>query len=276
MGDFYLDENIKPAIKISNLSLRLNGEKILDDVSLSVKRGELLCVIGVNGAGKSTLLKCICGIHNAYSGAVEIDGVPRSVMNARELARSVAYVPQSSPDDVPYTVREFVEMSRYPWKNVASAASDERAVSRALCLTETEELADRPMASLSGGERQRASIASAIAQDSGIVLMDEPTTYLDYKHQAETTRLMKHINERLGTTIVAVTHDVNMAADISTSVIAMSRGRIEWSGAPEALFEGTRLGEIFGVDFESYYSADPSKHPVAVVRREHGQGAALA
>lgn len=269
-----MEETGATAIKISDLSLKLNGVKILDEICMTVRKGDLLCIIGMNGAGKSTLLKCLCGIHNAYSGTVELDGGERSRMNSRELARKVAYVPQSSPDDMPYTVREFVEMSRYPWRNVASASTDAKAVLRALQLTETEALADRAMGSLSGGERQRAMIASALAQESDTILLDEPTTYLDYKHQAETVALMKQINEEMGTTVIAVTHDVNMAVAISTSVVAMSRGKILWSGSPMDLLVGARLRDIFGVNFTLYYPEDSSGPPVAVAggRRARGDG----
>ena len=250
------------AIKISRLSLSLGGSRILRDVSFDVERGECLCVIGRNGAGKSTLFKCVAGVHKNYAGELYIDGHPAPELNARERARHIAYVPQSTPADIPYTAEEFVEMARYPWRNLSSDANDRRAVADAMTLTGTTSLASRKLASLSGGERQKVMIASAIAQGTGTILMDEPTTFLDYAHQVETIKVISRVNKERGVTLMMVTHDVNLAIGMTGKIVAMSDGRVEWTGDPGRLLEPGRLSGIFGVGFRQYSSGAPGEIPM--------------
>jgi iron complex transport system ATP-binding protein len=249
--DFARGEN---GIKIAGLSVELGGKAILNDVSFEAEPGSFLYVIGRNGAGKSTLFKCVAGVIRRYGGEVFIGGRRASSLPARDRARLVAYVPQSSPGDVPYIVSDFIEMSRYPWRGLASEADDRRAVAEAMELTGITCLAGRRISSLSGGERQKAMIASAIAQETMTILMDEPTTYLDYAHQVETVDVMARVNRERGVTIMVVTHDVNLALKLSGKVVAMSGGRVLWTGHPSGLLEPGRLRGIFGVSFRSYSS----------------------
>ena len=258
-------------LMISGLSLSLDGTEILHGVDLEVLQGDFTCIVGPNGAGKSSLLKCVAGIYKDYRGQIVVAGHAAEELrakHARELARRVAYVPQSAPQDLPFTVTEFVDMARYPWRTVASRAEDERAVASAMEITGIADLAGRKMGTLSGGERQKVLIASAIAQETEILLLDEPTTYLDYAHQVETMELISRINRDRGATIVAVTHDVNFALQAAGTVLALVAGRAHWSGQPIELLEPGRLRGIYGVTFEQYFARGSDAHPfVAPVGR---------
>ncbi|MDR3165383.1 MAG: ABC transporter ATP-binding protein [Synergistaceae bacterium] len=254
-------------IKISGLSLKLNGKRILSDISFDVAPGEFFCVIGRNGAGKSTLLKCICGIIGGYEGEINICGRHAAGLSARGRSRLVAYVPQGSPSDIPYTVRDFLEMSRYPWRGVSSDADDAREIAEAMDMTGITAFSDRRLSSLSGGERQKVMIASAIAQRTDAILMDEPTTYLDYAHQMETMDMMSRVNSFRSVSMIIVTHDINLATELAGRVAAMSDGRMEWVGPPSGLFEATRLNGIFGVPFRRYVADAPGGRQILAPER---------
>ena len=254
-------------IAVSGLSISLGGKTILHDVSFCAEKGDLMCVIGRNGAGKSTLFKCICGVHKNFTGSVRLAGQALNALNARARARIVAYVPQSAPPDIPYTVREFMEMSRYPWEGVHSARGG-HAVSDAISLAGLEKFAGRGMRDLSGGERQRVMIAAAIAQGPDAILMDEPTTFLDYAYQIETMELITRIKKDKNITMLVVTHDLNLAMRISDRVLALSEGRVEWIGTPYELRDSRLLCSLFGVSFEQYFpkqGSAPLLAPVGLV-----------
>jgi len=175
-----------------------------------------------------------------------------NTLSARARARIVAYVPQSVPPDIPYTVSEFIEMSRYAWEGVRSARG--RAVSEAISLVGLEKFVACKMRDLSGGERQMVMIASAIAQEPDAILMDEPTSFLDYAHQIETMELISRIKREKNVAMLIVTHDVNLAMKVSDRVLALSEGRVEWTGSPGDLRDSILLRSIFGVSFEQYFS----------------------
>jgi len=243
-------------IRVSGLSLSLGGSQILNNVSIEAAPGSFLCVVGRNGAGKSTLFQCVAGIHRNYAGGIFIGGRESGSLSARERSRLIAYVPQNSPGDIPYTAEEFMEMSRYPWRGVSSPKDDALAIAGAMEMTGTAGLSDRRLSSLSGGERQKVMIASAIAQGTCAILMDEPTTYLDYAHQAETMELMARINREHGVTMMVVTHDVNLAIGLAGSAAAISSGSVVWSGESRGLLDTDLLARIFGVSFRQYRSDD--------------------
>ena len=262
----------KISLSISGLTLDIGNARILNDISLEAEPGNTVCVIGRNGAGKSTLLKCIAGIINGYAGNISIGDMPSRSLSPRDRARLVAYVPQGFPDGVPYTVAEFMEMSRYPWIGVSNGAADRRAIEAAMELTGTAPLAGRDISSLSGGERQKVTIASAIAQETGVILMDEPTTYLDYAHQVETVKMMSRVNRERGATLMIVTHDVNlpikMAANGTVKIAAMLKSRVIWTGTPSELTESERMREIYGVNFRKYSSERPGESPILMPESE--------
>lgn len=241
----------RPRIEIRDLAVRLGETGILDGIDLEVGAGELLAIIGPNGAGKSTLLRAIDGLLPVHRGGVEIDGLPLKGISRRDLARVVSFVPQSDVPADGYTVRAFVEMGRYPHLATWSAltADDRRAVDEALELTEISHLAARSMKTLSGGERQRVWIAAALAQGGTVLLLDEPTSFLDYRHQVQILDLLGRLHAERGYTVIAVTHDLNGLVADADSVLGLVGGRVEFSGPPRSLFDSATLSRIFGNDF---------------------------
>lgn len=218
---------------------------------MAVGVGEFLTVIGPNGAGKSTLLRCLDGILAPSNGRVLIDDRPVGDYGRRELARTVSYVPQPDAGPLDYSVRSFVEMGRFShissW--AALTENDAKAVNDAMEVTGVVDLADRSMSSLSGGERQRASIAAALAQGGSILLLDEPTSFLDYRHQVQILDLLDRLHDENGMTIVAVTHDLNSTVASSDWVLALKDGRVAATGKPTELLDADALAAIYDARF---------------------------
>ena len=238
-------------VTVEGLSVRLGEAEILHGISMTVCQGDFLSVIGPNGAGKSTLLRCLDGILEPSTGRVLIDGRPIAGFGRRELARTVSYVPQPDAGPLDYTVRSYVEMGRYPHTGAWAALTeaDTEAVNGAMDLTEVVGLSDRLMSSLSGGERQRASIAAALAQGGSVLLLDEPTSFLDYRHQVQILDLLERLHHESGLTIVAVTHDLNSTVASSDAVIALKDGRVVATGNPAELLDTETLAAIYDTDF---------------------------
>ncbi len=242
----------EPALEIESLSLAIRGQAILRDVSARFGVGETWSIIGANGAGKSTLLKCLMRIQNGWTGRVRVHGQELACLSQRELARHLAYVPQPGGEQrFPFTVREFVRMARYPWAGPFGAAQpgDSEVIAHALRLAEVEEFAERSLDTLSGGERQKVFFAAALAQGGNVLLLDEPTAFLDYRHQAEVAKIIHALHRERGATIVVVTHDVNAAMLMGGAVLALRDGALVWSGPARALACEQTLGLIFGATF---------------------------
>jgi iron complex transport system ATP-binding protein len=247
-----LDDSLNgTAILVEGLCVRYGNAEILREVGFQVERGGFLAVIGPNGAGKSTLLRCLDGIVEPAAGRHDICGRPLREFGRRELARTVSYVPQPDAGSLDFTVQAYVEMGRFPYLGswAALAVSDRAAVNEAMDLTEVTEFADRTMASLSGGERQRVSIAAALAQGGTILLLDEPTSFLDYRHQVQILDLLDRLHREKGLTVVVVTHDLNSAVASADSVLALKGGGVEWVGPPSDLLDERVLAEIFDAEF---------------------------
>jgi len=240
-----------PSLEIEGLSVRIDGTTILDNVSLTVGAGELLSVIGPNGAGKSTLIRCLDGLVAPDRGIIRVAGRPLASYTRRELARIVSYVPQTGAPAFQFSVGTFVEMGRYPhlgsW--AALGVEDIVAVRSALGMTETDHLVDRSMASLSGGERQRVFVAAALAQGGSVLLLDEPTTYLDYRHQVQIVELLERLHRDQGMTIIAATHDLNRTVPVSDTVLALREGRVVLHGPAEQVFDCESLAAIYDTEF---------------------------
>lgn len=249
-------------LKVRELTLSLGGSVILDRISFSLERGKFLAVIGPNGAGKSSLLKCLGRLYKSFSGDVLLEGAPLAEMQQKKIARRVAWVHQTGTDSLPYTVREFAEMSRYPWQKAFSglSARDKERVGKALYLAGVEAFADRTLSSLSGGERQGALIAAALAQETDILFLDEPTSFLDYRHQVETLSLIERINREQGKTVILVTHDINLALHGADEILALKNGRLAWSGTRSGFLENGLLSEVFDTDFV-YFGGEASGVP---------------
>lgn len=253
-------------IEIENFSYAIGTRRILDEVSFRVERGDYLSIIGPNGAGKTTLLRCLNRILPGGTGRVSICGMPLESYTQRALARLISYVPQLDGRALPFTVDEFVSMGRYPYLNPFSPLSgaDRRVVREILERTGTLAFASRRVDTLSGGERQKVFIAAALAQGAEILLLDEPTSFLDYRHQVEIHRLLRELNREGGKTVLAVTHDINNAVLACNRVLALKEGAIAFEGSAQELVRKETLESIYETAFrfiENPHSALPLVRP---------------
>ncbi len=228
------------------------GTRVLGPLDLTVQRGELLVIVGPNGAGKTSLLRLLGGLLEPDTGTLRWGKLRGAgAERRRNRARQLVYLPQLSPLSIPLTVREFVRLGRYPHRDrwtLSATAQDHEITESALARLELLEMADRSMVSLSGGERQRVSLAAALAQGGAVWLLDEPTTYLDPRHQVEIASILQAVH-RDGHTLVVTTHDLNLAAQLATRVVALEEGRILAQGAPRELLTEEQLETLFGVAF---------------------------
>jgi iron complex transport system ATP-binding protein len=240
-----------PAIEVRGFSYQAGGKTILREVSLRVEAGQYVSVIGPNGAGKTTLVKCIDRLLSGGTGEILVFGRALASYRQKELARRMGYVPQADERLFPFTVEQFVTMARYPYFSPfrSIAREDRQAVAEALRRTGTAEFADRQINTLSGGERQKVFLAAALAGEPDVLLLDEPTTFLDYRHREELRRLLSEANRQLGVTILAVTHDVNQAALESDAVVALREGRVVFDGPPQEVMRPEVLSGIYGSPF---------------------------
>ncbi len=240
-----------PIIQIETLSIELSGNPILKDISLSVDEGEYVSIIGPNGAGKTTLIKCLAGIHRNWEGSIQISKKPFNDYDSKTLARLQSYVPQAEGRTNPLTVQEFVTLGRYPHLSPFTTlnAADYIAIDEAIARAELQDFRHRKMNTLSGGERQMAFIAAALAQGTKILLLDEPSTFLDYRHQAEIADLLKKACREQGITVIAVHHDVNTAAACSDRIYALKEGSVIFSGTPSETAHSKILETIYDTEF---------------------------
>jgi iron complex transport system ATP-binding protein len=235
------------------------GCRVLGPIDLDVAPRESLVIVGPNGAGKTTLLRLLTGLLPTTTGTLTHRDRPIAELATKELARRIAYVPQLRPLSVPLTVREVVLLGRYPHLGrlqVAPAARDFEAVAEALALVEIEHLESRPVDELSGGERQAVYIAAALAQESEILVLDEPTTHLDPRHQRDIARLLPRLEAEAGRTVVTATHDLNFASLVADRIVALKRGEILASGPPAELLAPGLLAELFEAPFEVVRGGD--------------------
>ncbi|MDQ7991746.1 MAG: ABC transporter ATP-binding protein [Propionicimonas sp.] len=224
--------------------------KVVDGIDLAVPPGAVTVIIGANACGKSTLLKTLARLLAPTAGSVTLDGRDIHHVPTRDLARSLGLLPQSPIAPEGIVVADLVGRGRHPHQRMFSGWSkaDDVAVAEALTATGIADLADRSVDELSGGQRQRVWVAMALAQQTDILLLDEPTTFLDVTHQIEILDLLTDLNRTRGTTIVMVLHDINLAARYADHVIAVHRGRVVASGAPNDVVTADLVHEVFGLD----------------------------
>ncbi|WP_437884388.1 ABC transporter ATP-binding protein [Pseudomonas sp. LRF_L74] len=230
------------------VTLRYDARTISRDLCVTIGDGSFTVIVGPNACGKSTLLRALSRLLAPASGQVVLDGVPIGQLPAREVARRLGLLPQSAiaPDGI--SVADLVARGRYPHQSFLRQWSreDERAVAEAMRAAQVEELAERMLDELSGGQRQRVWIAMVLAQETPILLLDEPTTFLDIAHQYELLDLLADLNAQ-GRTIVAVLHDLNQACRYASHIIAMKDGAIVGQGMPQAIFTEQLVEEVFGI-----------------------------
>ncbi|MEE1013787.1 MAG: ABC transporter ATP-binding protein [Clostridia bacterium] len=239
-------------MEVKNLDFSYGKEKVLDDVSLKVKRGKITTIIGANGCGKSTLFNVMTKNLKPQKGNVYLDGTDISKISLKSFARRAAIVHQYNTAPYDTTVETLVGYGRlaYSQFGISDKEEDEKYISYALEATELTELRDCNIAELSGGQRQRVWIAMALAQNTDILFLDEPTTYLDIKYQIEILRLIKRLNEKHNMTIVMVLHDINQAAFYSDEMIAMKDGKIIANGSPDSVLTEDVIKETYGIHLD--------------------------
>ena len=234
-------------IELKNLQAGYQGRPVLEGVSLDFRPGEVLAILGPNGCGKSTLLRTANGLLAESGGEVLVDSVPLGELSAREIARKIAYLPQSR--SVPnITAGRMVLHGRFPYLSYPRRyrREDHEMVQKALEWVGAAELASRPLAELSGGQRQKVYLAMALAQDTETILMDEPTTYLDVGCQLEVMALSRRLAEE-GRAVVMVLHDLTLALRCAHRAALLHEGRVRQTGTPEELYEGEALERVMGV-----------------------------
>ena len=248
------------------IALTYDRTEVISDLTVRIPDGGFTVIIGPNACGKSTLLRGLSRLLAPARGQVVLDGRSISRYPAKEVARRLGLLPQSAIAPEGITVADLVARGRYPYQRLVRqwSAQDERAVARALEDTATTELAERQVDELSGGQRQRVWVAMVLAQETDLVLLDEPTTYLDVAHQIELMELFSDLHAA-GRTVVAVLHDLNHAARYATHVIAMREGRILAEGPPREVITSARVEAVFGLP--NVVIADPVTGGPLVVPR---------
>jgi len=228
------------------------GHYVLRDVSLSVPRGAIVGLLGPNGSGKTTLLRVLSGTATPARGAVTIDGLPLASMSRLELARRIAIVLQETQTTFDFTAVDIVLMGRYPHLGAfeLEGADDLRIAREAMQATGTADFEGRPFATLSGGEKQRVVIASALAQASDILLLDEPTASLDIGYQFDVIDLLQRLNRDRGTTMVVSTHDLNLAAILCSELVMIRNGIVIATGATRDALTPANVRALYDVDAE--------------------------
>ncbi|WP_114854627.1 ABC transporter ATP-binding protein [Brachybacterium sp. YJGR34] len=236
-------------LRVEDLTLGYGERHVIEGLDLSVVPGAITSIVGANASGKSTLLRSMSRLLTPRSGGVLLDGAEVHRMPARQLARTLGLLPQSPITPEGITVADLVGRGRHPHQRVFSrwSAADDAAVAAALDATRTAELAERPVDELSGGQRQRVWIAMALAQETDLLLLDEPTTFLDVSHQVEVLDLLTDLNRSRGITIVMVLHDLNLAARYSDQLVMISGGTVRASGSPAEVLTEDGVREVFGL-----------------------------
>lgn len=246
------------AIVGKNLTVGYGKKTIINNQSLEIAAGQITGLIGPNGSGKSTLLKALCGINSLKSGSIQINNQPLAALSNKERAKTIAYLAQTPivPGDL--TVLNLVKMGRYAFYHglMNRDETGKAEVHQAMAAAKVADLANRRLDSLSGGQRQRAFIAMTLAHNSPIIMLDEPTTYLDLTHQLGILNLLKELNVIQQKTVVIVLHDLNQAAQYCDQLVCMQQGTIMKTGTPKEVLTSSLLADIFQVKADiTYHSA---------------------
>lgn len=239
-----------PRLVAENVTLGYGDRVIVEGLDVEIPTGVITTVIGPNGCGKSTMLRALGRLLKPRHGKVLLDGKAITSMRTKDVARTLGMLPQAPVAPEGLTVADLVARGRHPHQSWIRqwSSDDEGEVARALALTGVTDLAERPVDQLSGGQRQRAWISMALAQGTDILLLDEPTTYLDLSHSIEVLDLVDRMHEEMGRTVIMVLHDLNLAVRYSDHLIVMSQGRIVAQGKPQDVISAELLDEVFGLE----------------------------
>lgn len=232
-----------------HINVGYTNHLIVEDFSFDVPQGKIISLIGGNGSGKSTILKTMSRILSPEQGSILLDGQSIHAMHGKELAKKLSILPQNPESPEGLTVEELVAYGRSPYKSGFGRLTneDKRVIAWALEVTQMSEFAQRPLENLSGGQRQRAWIAMCIAQDTDIVFLDEPTTFLDVSYQLDIMKLLRELNRKYHKTIIMVVHDLNHASLFSDYIVAIKKGKIIAQGTPKEVITEENCKDIFGV-----------------------------
>ena len=259
-----------------DLVLGYGDRTVIDGLDLLVPPGQVTAIVGANACGKSTLLRSMSRLLSPRGGQVLLDGKQVHKTPAKQLARTLGLLPQSPVAPEGITVADLVGRGRHPHQGMLSrwSPADDAAVADALDATETAGLADRPVDELSGGQRQRVWIAMALAQQTDVLLLDEPTTFLDVSHQVEVLDLLTDLNHARGTTIVMVLHDLNLAARYADHLVALTDGRVHAAGTPAEVLTESTVKTVFGLDNQVIVDPTSGKPLMLPIGRHHIRTAA--
>ena len=237
-------------LSAESLTLAYGDREVVHDLDLSIPSGQITAIVGANGCGKSTLLRALARLIRPRSGQVVLDGAVLASRPTKEVARTLGLLPQSPLAPEGIAVADLVGRGRHPHQRLLArwTAHDYAAVAAALEATGIADLADRSIDELSGGQRQRVWIAMALAQETDILLLDEPTTFLDVAHQIDVLDLLTDLNRSRGTTIVMVLHDLNLAARYADELVAVVAGRVHALGSPRDIVTAELVRDVFGLD----------------------------
>jgi iron complex transport system ATP-binding protein len=271
-----MDNHSTPGSRLAaqDVTLGYGGEPVVSGLSTEVPDGQVTVIVGANACGKSTLLRGMARLLKPTAGTVLLDGRAITTLPSRQVARTLGLLPQNPVTPEGVGVVDLVGRGRHPHQGAFRRWSreDEDAVARALELTDTLELADRLVDELSGGQRQRVWIAMALAQQTDLLLLDEPTTYLDVAHQVEVLDLLHDLNQARGTTIVMVLHDLNLAARYADHLVAMREGEVVAAGPPSDVITEACVREVFGMEcrvVEDPVTGTPMVIPLGRRARSH-------
>ncbi|MDJ0658632.1 MAG: ABC transporter ATP-binding protein [Crocosphaera sp.] len=256
---------INTRLEANKITLAYNNKKIITDLSLAIPSKKITILIGANGCGKSTLLKGLARLLKPEHGSFYLDGKAISKLSSKQVAQTLGILPQNPTSPEGLTVKELVAQGRYPYQNWWRQWSkeDEVLVNQALVSTNLMSLAERPLDTLSGGQRQRAWIAMSLAQNTDILLLDEPTTFLDLAHQIEILDLLYQLNQTEHKTLVIVLHDLNLASRYADYLVAVKQGNIYAQGTPTLVMQEEVIEAVF--DLKSCVLADPvTKKPMCI------------
>ncbi|WP_111497109.1 ABC transporter ATP-binding protein [Marinobacter bohaiensis] len=253
-------------LELAGIRVNRDGRDILSLPELSVSGHEFTVILGHNGSGKSTLMNLLARQLTPDAGHIHLNGQPMDQFSQRALAREIAFLPQRLPEVAGLNVRELVALGRFPWRGLFGRwrAEDARAIDDAMTQTDVTRYADQLTDQLSGGERQRAWIAMLLAQQSPLLLLDEPTSALDLSHQYESMGLLRQLNQDTGRGVVAILHDVNLAARYADRILALKGGELVFDGTPDEMLTRDRLSHLYGIDIQLIPQPGKSR-PVAVV-----------
>lgn len=255
------------------LTIKINNKIILNDINLDFKSGKRTAIIGPNGCGKSTLLKAISGLSRNYKGDIFLDSQNIKNWSRKKIAKKMAILPQGATTPNDLTVKELVSYGRFPYRSLFKSSdnqNDKDIIENAMAKTKVDKFASRLVSTLSGGERQRTWIAMALAQQPQILLLDEPTTYLDIAHQLEVMQIVTELNKKENMTIIMVLHDINHARMYADDIVIIKDKQVFAQGNPQDTLNPDNLANVFGVKADIYQNCqnpqDKIIFPVALTK----------